>query len=117
MRTNFLGEAYASRSPILASQTAINIYPELVETSGSEVGGFYGTPGLQTVFTGSGEVRGLWVTRGASVGTYRLFGVIGNTVYRFDSAYNATNLGTRSEEHTSELQSHSDLVCRLLLEK
>src|SRR5437667_6582436 len=25
--------------------------------------------------------------------------------------------GTRSEEHTSELQSHHDLVCRLLLEK
>src|SRR5260221_6602531 len=25
--------------------------------------------------------------------------------------------GKRSEEHTSELQSHSDLVCRLLLEK
>src|SRR5260221_6046767 len=25
--------------------------------------------------------------------------------------------GVRSEEHTSELQSHSDLVCRLLLEK
>src|SRR5260221_1459467 len=32
-----------------------------------------------------------------------------------------TNFGLqnrfRSEEHTSELQSHSDLVCRLLLEK
>src|SRR5690349_23762932 len=26
-------------------------------------------------------------------------------------------LGTRSEEHTSELQSRRDLVCRLLLEK
>src|SRR5260221_8066241 len=26
-------------------------------------------------------------------------------------------LKQRSEEHTSELQSHSDLVCRLLLEK
>src|SRR5438034_6398858 len=26
-------------------------------------------------------------------------------------------LDDRSEEHTSELQSHSDLVCRLLLEK
>src|SRR5712664_4731878 len=26
-------------------------------------------------------------------------------------------LGVRSEEHTSELQSRSDLVCRLLLEK
>src|SRR5437588_9242940 len=28
-----------------------------------------------------------------------------------------TGSGGRSEEHTSELQSHSDLVCRLLLEK
>src|SRR5947207_8998441 len=28
-----------------------------------------------------------------------------------------TLAGDRSEEHTSELQSHSDLVCRLLLEK
>src|SRR5947207_9061452 len=27
------------------------------------------------------------------------------------------SLDQRSEEHTSELQSHSDLVCRLLLEK
>src|SRR5438034_6844828 len=30
--------------------------------------------------------------------------------------YGMTGHG-RSEEHTSELQSHSDLVCRLLLEK
>src|SRR5947207_8121610 len=37
------------------------------------------------------------------------------TVVSFHSIF----LGTvvRSEEHTSELQSHSDLVCRLLLEK
>src|SRR5438034_6991489 len=28
-----------------------------------------------------------------------------------------SRLLARSEEHTSELQSHSDLVCRLLLEK
>src|SRR5438034_8169217 len=28
-----------------------------------------------------------------------------------------TGAAQRSEEHTSELQSHSDLVCRLLLEK
>src|SRR5438034_6967507 len=34
------------------------------------------------------------------------------TVYRTLAA-----LVRRSEEHTSELQSHSDLVCRLLLEK
>src|SRR5437773_7447699 len=29
----------------------------------------------------------------------------------------AHDFGGRSEEHTSELQSHHDLVCRLLLEK
>src|SRR6266576_5519807 len=29
----------------------------------------------------------------------------------------AVRLGARSEEHTSELQSRRDLVCRLLLEK
>src|SRR5436190_15261034 len=36
-----------------------------------------------------------------------------------DIAQPAANAATapRSEEHTSELQSHSDLVCRLLLEK
>src|SRR5438034_10833176 len=35
-----------------------------------------------------------------------------------DSAENPRFIETvRSEEHTSELQSHSDLVCRLLLEK
>src|SRR5437588_7240773 len=36
-----------------------------------------------------------------------------------DERQNVFSLGLRrrSEEHTSELQSHSDLVCRLLLEK
>src|SRR2546428_8036647 len=32
-------------------------------------------------------------------------------------ATNGTPADSRSEEHTSELQSRSDLVCRLLLEK
>src|SRR5947207_13442848 len=34
-----------------------------------------------------------------------------------DAVQMAKALRQRSEEHTSELQSHSDLVCRLLLEK
>src|SRR5437773_7246488 len=37
--------------------------------------------------------------------------VIDNTIKAFATS------STRSEEHTSELQSHHDLVCRLLLEK
>src|SRR5260221_10703688 len=32
-------------------------------------------------------------------------------------SYSRETPNVRSEEHTSELQSHSDLVCRLLLEK
>src|SRR5260221_5197724 len=39
-----------------------------------------------------------------------------NTVSRKLSSPGAIRAG-RSEEHTSELQSHSDIVCRLLLEK
>src|SRR5436190_5519145 len=35
----------------------------------------------------------------------------------FDRSYRMLSEFLRSEEHTSELQSHSDLVCRLLLEK
>src|SRR5215211_8007653 len=34
---------------------------------------------------------------------------------RWSTGWSSTS--ARSEEHTSELQSHSDLVCRLLLEK
>src|SRR5206468_12907753 len=38
--------------------------------------------------------------------------------YAFDGLHHLRNLErNRSEEHTSELQSRSDLVCRLLLEK
>src|SRR5438067_6284814 len=36
---------------------------------------------------------------------------------RKDSPTISVGLGLRSEEHTSELQSRFDLVCRLLLEK
>src|SRR5699024_11483466 len=34
-----------------------------------------------------------------------------------DNLFNGLSLDDRSEEHTSELQSRFDLVCRLLLEK
>src|SRR5438094_4223762 len=48
--------------------------------------------------------------------------VFGRSVQPVDGAHiihvdNARHRGIRSEEHTSELQSPYDLVCRLLLEK
>src|SRR5438034_8038996 len=50
----------------------------------------------------------LFRSSAASTVIYRTVAEDGTVVY--------TNI-PRSEEHTSELQSHSDLVCRLLLEK
>src|SRR5438132_6670309 len=38
-------------------------------------------------------------------------------IYEYSFPFKAGQPFDRSEEHTSELQSHSDLVCRLLLEK
>src|SRR5438034_2574970 len=51
----------------------------------------------------------------------KMFGVLDlETAFegcRFSIGIRNSNDKSRSEEHTSELQSHSDLVCRLLLEK
>src|SRR5256885_3486798 len=49
----------------------------------------------------------------------RLVAVVGLTAYRtaFDRPKAGWGLQPRSEEHTSELQSPCNLVCRLLLEK
>jgi hypothetical protein len=87
MKAPFLGQAYASRSKILANQTAINLYPESSEGNTDKIGAFIGTPGLTTKYTGAGEVRGIH-----SAGGF-LFAVIGNTVWRLTSSYAATNLG------------------------
>src|SRR5438034_4864990 len=40
-----------------------------------------------------------------------------NAVFTSSTCVCCSCCSRRSEEHTSELQSHSDLVCRLLLEK
>src|SRR5437588_8659270 len=44
-------------------------------------------------------------------------GICSKTSCRATASKDEQVKGSRSEEHTSELQSHSDLVCRLLLEK
>src|SRR2546428_4794188 len=54
---------------------------------------------------------------GRSVSRSRIAEAVWN--YQFDPETNVVDVyvNYRSEEHTSELQSRSDLVCRLLLEK
>src|SRR5438034_2365726 len=50
---------------------------------------------------------------------YGVFGLIFFTtsIFGWGILKSLSKYVLRSEEHTSELQSHSDLVCRLLLEK
>src|SRR5438034_5724490 len=69
---------------------------------------------LPCATTGAGASAGPAATRTASRAIEHARSVM--TLLLLASAGTATAV-TRSEEHTSELQSHSDLVCRLLLEK
>src|SRR2546428_6783576 len=54
---------------------------------------------------------------GADAGFSRRFQLVANVDFRRRTVADEHDAETRSEEHTSELQSRSDLVCRLLLEK
>src|SRR5438034_7768204 len=53
----------------------------------------------------------------ATSDSHESIGLPSTRAMRSPGARPARSAGPRSEEHTSELQSHSDLVCRLLLEK
>src|SRR5216683_4319341 len=63
----------------------------------------------------SGERIAVRLGAGAGLAPSRRSGPGGGTRAREETAQ--LSAGGRSEEHTSELQSRSDLVCRLLLEK
>src|SRR5260370_24833374 len=80
---------------------------ELVVLSGCATGLNVVTPGDELM----GLVRGL-LQAGAQSLVLSLWDVHDDSTMEF-----MVEFYTRSEEHTSELQSHLNLVCRLLLEK
>lgn len=89
MKTDFLGGAYLLRSLPLSAQTLINLYPEINESRGGDVGAFYGTPGLLLKAQLSpGEGRGLHASDDNS-----LYAVVGANVYRISSSFAVTLLG------------------------
>src|SRR5438034_18968 len=116
-KNEFLGNAYALLFPIdwpepfglvmieaMACGTPIIAYdrgsvPEVMENG---VTGFIVNE-IEQAVEAVGRVRDLSPARCREV---------------FEKRFTASRMASdRSEEHTSELQSHSDLVCRLLLEK
>src|SRR5690625_6743579 len=76
-----------------------------------------GVNGLIIAFAIVGPI--LFATLGAGLSLFALLPLIIVAVGAFLAwrAYDRGLSGTRSEEHTSELQSRGHLVCRLLLEK
>src|SRR5437667_6722967 len=55
--------------------------------------------------------------RSSSSGIARMYSAFIHSAFGSVHSRESFSLKLRSEEHTSELQSHHDLVCRLLLEK
>src|SRR5438876_10210744 len=93
------------------------------ERFGNKIGRIAPTSGLITEFCQvltagnpsgiTGSPRGITVGPDGNIWFAEVSGVIG----RITSAGVITEFASRSEEHTSELQSPVHLVCRLLLEK
>src|SRR5699024_11831944 len=74
------------------------------------------TPSFSVSFSCTTNDKSLTLLVNCFVFTWGCFGQI-ILFYPTDDTSITARLRTRSEEHTSELQSRFDLVCRLLLEK
>src|SRR2546421_9615938 len=76
-------------------------------------------PPRSTLFPYTTLFRSVWVMKSDGSGQRQLskIGVSGHFLRWSHDGARVTFRCPRSEEHTSELQSRSDLVCRLLLEK
>src|SRR5690606_40862532 len=70
-------------------------------------------PLAHMVWGSTGLMNGVWNADAA----IKTIDFAGGTVVHMSSGWSALILCMRSEEHTSELQSRENLVCRLLLEK
>src|SRR2546427_4917499 len=85
----------------------------------------YGQPQLSLAPVSLGNLESVDVIRGAGsvrYGPQNVGGIINFVTRAIPKTFAAeasvgTEIYSRSEEHTSELQSQSNLVCRLLLEK
>lgn len=95
MKTPILGSSYVARSINVADNRMVNLFPEINAEDGKEPGWLQRAPGLKLLTSiGTGPIRGLW--------TFGNFGYVvsGNQLYKINSSYTATLLGTVSGSPT-----------------
>lgn len=91
MKIPFVGPSYSARSPNADAQRTVNCYLELDQGSPRAPVALYGTPGtVLRVTLGAGPIRG-----GLVMGSYA-YVVSGSGVYRLDTLFTATLLGSIS---------------------
>jgi hypothetical protein len=82
-----VGQTYKHRSKAVSIQKTMNLIPQ-IELTGAAESSLVSWPGLTSVFSGSG------INRGMTVFNDELYKVTGNTLYKIDSLFNATSLGS-----------------------
>ena len=92
MKTPILGSTYVARSVNAADARMVNLFPEIVPEAGKEPAFLNRAPGLRLLATiGAGPIRGLW---SFSNDTTHAFVVSGTSLYKIDTSYAATLIGT-----------------------
>lgn len=92
MKTPILGSTYVARSVNAADARMVNLYPEIVPEGGKEPAYLQRCPGLQFLASvGVGPIRGVWAF---SNNASDAFVVSGNSLYKINTSYSATLLGT-----------------------
>ncbi len=92
MKTPILGSTYVARSVNAADARMINLFPEVVPEAGKEPAYLQRCPGLLNLATiGDGPIRGLW---SFSSDNSVAFVVSGNSLYKINTSYTPTLLGT-----------------------
>ena len=91
MRSPILGQSYVARSINAADNRMVNLFPEATPEAGKSAGFLNRAPGLRLLATvGTGPIRGLWAYGGYG------YVVSGGELYKLDTAYGATLLGSVS---------------------
>jgi hypothetical protein len=89
MKTPILGGTYVARSVNAADARMVNLFPEAIPEGGKEPGFLNRAPGLKLLANmGDGPIRGLWQFGGYG------YAVSGETLYKIDSIWNTTVIGT-----------------------